>query len=441
MAFQNITASLQKIPGVGLYAQQILKYISPFMSDVLFGIDVNKPSQTINFKQLLVQSTTTDDGVRVRWRLVAAPEKVDALASNASAGDTTITVNNGSIFSVGDSIKIKNERNYVVAIAGNTLTLADPLANNHNAGEKVIIVSHSKGKWQQSDRSIGSWQYEEEYNYFQTFDSVLQTDWETINSHILGAYVGGGDMSQVLKNKEAAARLQDYLRLEFIRTIGYDILRDIETAFWEGIREEKTIAGSVRRYTWGFEQYKTSEETGDAAGKTDEEIFKEIWKMIYDVENEAAKIRARDIVVVCNNTFYQRFLTLKPNNVQYPEEPDKAGYQLSKLFINGKTYEIAYSPVLDELNPDPTKWIAYIFPKDSVAAKTIEYVGLEDTNNWLKPTQNKKNILVTMDPTAQAAGDTIRMNFMFPLAFIFGGSTPAKKVDVYKKVIYDNFNA
>jgi len=438
MGFQDIMTSLQKIPGVGLYSQQIIKYISPFMSDVLFGIDVNEPKATINFKELLIQSTTSEDGKSVRWRLVAAPEKVDELASDATAGSTTITVNNGTIFSVGDSIKVGTERKFIVAIAGNTLTLDSKLDNNHSAGEKVIIVSHAKGKGLQSDRSIGNWQFEEEYNYYQVFDSVLQTDWETINSHILGAYVGGGDMSEVLKNKEVQARLQDYLRLEFIRTIGYDILRDIETQFWEGIRSEQTIGGTVRRYTGGFEQYKTAEITGNAASKTDKELFDEIWKLVYDTENEAAKIRARDIVIVCNNTFYQRFLTLEPNNIQYPSEPDKAGYQLSKLFINGKTYEVAYSPVLDELNPDPTKGVAYIFPKDSVAGKTLEYIGIQKSSNSLKPVKNKKDILVTIDPTAQAAGDVIRMNFMFPLAFIFGGYTPSKKVDVYKKVIYDN---
>jgi hypothetical protein len=55
------------------------------MSDLLFGVDVNNPKTTLNFKGIMLQKTTTKDGKTLEWRLISTPDKVSALSADAAA--------------------------------------------------------------------------------------------------------------------------------------------------------------------------------------------------------------------------------------------------------------------------------------------------------------------------------------------------------------------
>jgi len=55
----NLLDRLQDKQGIGLYSMLIAKERSPFMSDILFGGDINNPSNTMNFKGIMLQKTTS----------------------------------------------------------------------------------------------------------------------------------------------------------------------------------------------------------------------------------------------------------------------------------------------------------------------------------------------------------------------------------------------
>jgi len=107
---------------------------------------------------------------------------------------------------------------------------------------------------------------------------------------------------------------------------------------------------------------------------SDKELFDAIVSRIYDVENNAASINANDVVVVCNNAFYKKFLTLQPTGVQLSEKPTADGYRMTEIILGSKTYPVYYSPSLDKLTAhDSSVGRVYIFPKDTIAAKTRPY--------------------------------------------------------------------
>ena len=444
----NLLTRLNERDWIGLYSQVLMKEVSPFMSDILFGIDVNNPKTSLNFKGIMLQKTTSKDGKSIEWRLISTPDKISALAAASTAGDTTITVDDGSLFSIWDDISIdtgsKKERKLVVAIAWNVLTLDSSVAV-HDKWVPVKVVSNAKAKWGTSDKVQGAWSDETESNYVQTFNAALTIDTDVLNSHIL-ATAGGftKTMSQALDNSTIDAGINDYLKLEFVRIFGYDILQDVERQFWEWLKREATINGKVHRYTGWFEEYKTADTTKDASTdfSSDKEFFDYVAKELYDVENEWSKVHASNPILVCNNTFYRKFLTLQPNNVQYTEEQSAAWYKMTKIFLNAKTYEIHYSPALDLLADSDTDGLLYIFPKDAVAAKTIEFTGLNLGSNGItaKSEGTGRDIKIVADPNNEANGDVFNYYFYFKIGFIFGAYVPSKAVNVYRKYTFTNCN-
>ncbi len=439
----NLLTKLQDKQGIGLYSQLIAKQRSPFMSDILFGQDINDPSSTLSFKGILLQKTTTKDGKSVEWRLISANEDYSTLAANAAAGATSIDVVDATPFSIGDDIEVGTgtanaERKYVTAITGNTLTLDSALANDHSAGDQVLSITHAKGVGEVADKGQGVWTDDTESNFFQTFDAVLEVTKDELNAHIMaGSGAFNISMKQALSQKQIDAGIDNYLKLEFIRVFGYDILRSVENAFWSGRKAEINVGGKLRRFTGGFEEYKTTDETIDASTLTDKELFDKIVSHIYDVENLASSINANEVVVVCNNAFFKKFLTLQPSGIALPEKPTKDGYRLTEIMLGNKTYQVYYSPALDKLTANnPTVGRLYVFPKDTIAAKTREYTDVDAKQ--LKAVKGGPDIKVTYDPTAQAAGDVWRFYFMYEVAFIFGAYTPNKALDVYRKITVTN---
>jgi len=446
----NLLTQLQTKEGRGMYSTILTKEVSPFMSDLLFGIDPNNPRTALNFKGIMLERTTSKDGKTLEWRLISTPNKVTTIAADAAAADTTITVVDGSLFSVADDIRIWDgstaERKLVVSIAGNVLTLDSALANAQATGKAVKVVTHAKGKGIVSNKVQGSWNDTVESNNFQTFDATLEIDTDVLNSHVLAA--AGGIQRGIwdnLKNSNVDAGINDYLKLEFVRIFWYDILQDVERAFWSGKKKEATINGTVYRYTGWFEEYKTAEDTKDASTdfNSDKEFFDYIVKILYNTENEAAKVKAGSPVIVCNNAFYRKFLTLQPNSVQYTEEKEQAGYKMSKIFINSKSYEVHYSPALDELVDNAeTDGLVYIFPKDAVAAKTNRFTWLEVMGNGLKTTTTgaPADVKVVADVNNEANGDIFKFYFYIKLWFVFGAYTAGTPVNVYRKINISNLS-
>ena len=445
----NLLTELQVKEGRGLYSTVLTKEVSPFMSDILFGIDPNNPRTSLNFKGIMLQRTTSKDGKSIEWRLISTPNKATTLAAASTAGNTTITVVDGSLFSVADDISIdtgsKKERKLVVAIAWNVLTLDSSVAA-HDAGVPVKVVTHAKGKWVVSNKVQGAWSDTTESNYFQIFDATLEIDTDILNSHILTAAGGiNKGISDSLNNSNVDTSINEYLKLEFVRIFGYDILQDVERAFWEGVKKEATIGGTVYRYTGWFEQYKTEEDTKDASTdfNSDKEFFDYIVKILYNTENEGAKIKAGSPIIVCNNAFYRKFLTLQPNAVQYTEEKEQSGYKMSKIFINSKTYEVHYSPALDELVDNAeTDGLVYVFPKDAVAAKTQQFTGLDVMGNGLKATTKwaPTDVKIVADVNNEANGDIFKFYFYMKLWFVFGAYTAGTPVNVYRKINISNLS-
>lgn len=90
----------------------------------------------------------------VTYKLVQKPKPLPlasgaivetTLASAYAVGSTSITVNSTANMSAGQDIAIGYllpgmERNLIASIGGNTINLTTALANNHAAGEKVVVV-------------------------------------------------------------------------------------------------------------------------------------------------------------------------------------------------------------------------------------------------------------------------------------------------------------
>lgn len=443
----NLLTRLVQKDGLGLQSQILVKEVSPFMSDLLFGIDVNNPKSSLNFKGIMLQKTTTKDGKTLEWRLISTPDKTSTLTAAATAGDTTITVADGSLFSVADDIQIWTgstaERKLIVSVAGNVLTLDSALANNQSSGDTVKVVTHAKGKWTVSNKVQGAWSDETASNYFQTFDATLTIDTDVLNSHIL-ATAGGMNktMKQALDSKAVDAGINEYLKMEFVRIFGYDILQDVERAFWAGTKKEVTIGWTTYRYTGGFEEFKTEDITKDVATdfSSEKEFFDYVAKKIYDVENESAKVKANNVILVCNNAFYRKFLTLQPTTIQHTEAQSQEGYKLTKIFLNSKVYEVHYSPALDQLVDDPaTDGLLYIFPKDAVAAKTTTFNSIDVTSGGITPVSgNGTDVKIVADPNNEANGDVFNFYFYFKLWFVFGAYVPSGAVNVYRKYKFAN---
>ncbi len=72
----------------------------------------------------------------------------DTLAAIVTAGDTSITVTNGALFSVGDKVQIEDgivETTFptITVIVGDVLTLDRPLDNDFSIGNSVEVVGHN----------------------------------------------------------------------------------------------------------------------------------------------------------------------------------------------------------------------------------------------------------------------------------------------------------
>lgn len=235
------------------------------VSERLAELDPNVAPFTL---MLAAARSEVADNFKFEWFEKERAPKYDLVNGAQTAGDTSIEVDNGAYFSVGNIVK--NPRTgevfRVTGIATNTLTVARGVgstaaaAMNDNDDLFIIGSSHAEGADVPTPKDH---QEVEKYNYTEIFRTAL----------------GATRTQQNTRNYIGKTRTRQ--RLEKMR----EHKIDMESAFLFGERNRDTsTAAAPRNYTGGF-TYWATENAKDANGTLTEP---EIWDWCEDLFNATA---------------------------------------------------------------------------------------------------------------------------------------------------------
>ena len=412
------------------------------MKKILFGdagyAGISKTPK-IEFKNMIVDATTSQDGRSVEWRTLGF-KAIQTLVNGAVAASSTVVLDSTTGISPGDCLRIRDATNgyqygYVASVTNaTTLVLGANITIADNA--QVVRISYSKGVGKEIDRVDYDLTWKTQSNYFQDFGAKKSFTLEKINSHIdvPSSILMMQNPQKNLKtsNEEKAIDtiVNNYLQLEFGRKIGSDIIGDVMRQFLVGQKATNTINSKTRYYAGGLFDCITTSDTISAAG-TDEAKLKSIFDVVYDVLNLSAMLGNTKVVILANNAFAKEYAKYTLSNVNLSNFPSVVGFQADTILLpGGVEVGIEYESMLDIVEPD-NKAVAYVLPLDLISAKTRKWI---DVDNMKALSHGPADIKLVKAISSQDTLDTIDYLFYYVATFIFGGLGEA---EVYRRIVIE----
>lgn len=435
---EAIKSTLQKINSLGIYTYTIFQWLSPAFGRILFGEEqfgISKKSN-INVRDILVDTTTSEDGRTVSWRNVSQ-NFITTTADGAVTAATALVLDDITWFSKWDSIKIRTAAwdliRYVTDINTGAKTLTLNAAITCADNDPVARLSYSKTKWAVIDRldyDVTTNRYD---NYFQNFGAKLSLTLDQINSHYeINAMSGMPNPTAASKTKLVMeSAIKEFIRNKVAQKIGIEIIWDIARQFYDG---EKALIG-WRHYAAGLRDI-IGTPVSISSADSDEEKFEKIWQTVYKVKNRSFQAGNKKVAMVGNDKFVQEFSTLAASKVQFTDMTDTYGYNLTyvKLPWGLWNVEMLYEPQLDVLefvdNSVYEQAVCYVLPLDLISGKARKWM---DVDNIKEATMEQWgfDVKILRSNTDHDTWDTFTFLFFYWMTFVFWGND----LDIYKKIV------
>jgi len=233
-----------------------------------------------------------EDELAPRWDAIN-------FSTGYTAGDTSIVVDNGSYFKVGDVIKspTSGEQMLVTAVSTNTLTVtrgwgntsADTLSDN----DKITILANASAEGS-SAPTVKTTKEVEKTNYIQT----IRTPFEVTGTEDASEMYGGKDITYLQKK------------------MGIEHKRDLERALLFGEPKEDLTGTTPRRFTGGLNYFITTNRQ-DASGTLTEAEFETFCETIFRYGSKTKLLLASSKVISAINSWAKGKLQTVPKDETY----------------------------------------------------------------------------------------------------------------------------
>ena len=247
----------------------------------------------------------SDDGVSTAWRDVdLRPTNTTVNDASASAGDTTLTVADASMFTVGCQVYVPSTRQTftISSISSNTLTFTDAIATGGIAdGAGINLISYAIGSGG-SGKSVTTMASDEVTNYLQDDSRKMSFSQQQLNKLYL-MYATEGASMEMIANKMVAYQIEQSRA---------ELFKDIARAFYAGDKKTGTIGSEVRYYAGGFQTYYTT--NTDCTGSSAKDAWYKIQDAIRPIQEIDTLDGTSDVVLCCSHTAAQRFRTWDTNS-------------------------------------------------------------------------------------------------------------------------------
>jgi hypothetical protein len=412
----DIKTLTAQLAGKGVEFNEIIRKASPILpilfydpADLYLGTGSDLKPKELQKTRYISSSDRT-----LEWRDVDLRPTNATTTSTVSAAATTIPVNDGTLFSVGNQIYCRTNRETytVTAISTNDLTVTPAVAVEIASGDTIVKVSHSIGEGGDGE-GVSISASAAQTNYVQDTSKKLTFNETTLNKLYQYFADMGMNEDKIISNMVS----------RYINEAKSKIFHDIANAFYVGQKKTGTVGGATRYYAGGFTEYYTT--NTDCTGTSAINAWTKIQDALRPIQELDTGTGMNDIVLVTTNKGAQALSNLVFSGnldiVRESQTINVLGAQVTSLRTIAGDIRVVVDPTLADVEGD-TANVAYAFKPGMVRMVSYPY---NMTVLDVKKNEAKQGIYegITLFAKPQQNVNSAEIEVFTNFSFVFGGNT------------------